>query len=225
MELMERSGVFSPTNFDDAQRLAKALASSRLVPKEYQNDIGSCLIALDYSVRTGYSPMMVMQNMHIIHGRPSWSASFVGAAIRGCGRFDAVELVTNKEKTECFMQAVDKSTGKTITGPTVSIQMAKDEGWYSKTGSKWKTMPELMLQYRATAFFGRLHASDVLMGMQTAEEIEDVNGKADIEIAPAPKTGLKWIEGEEKPESAPAPAPKKKYTLPKNNNDLLGDES
>jgi len=223
MELMERSGVFSPTNFDDAQRLARALASSRLVPKEYQNDIGSCLIALDYSVRTGYSPMMVMQNMHIIHGRPSWSASFVGAAIRGCGRFESVELVMSEKKDACHMQAVDKSTGKVITGPTVTLEMARAEGWSSKAGSKWKTMPELMLQYRATAFFGRLHASDVLMGMQTAEEIEDVNGKADIEIAPAPKTGLKWIEGEEKPE--PDSAPKKKYTLPKNNNDLLGDES
>jgi len=224
MELMENK-VFGVTGFEEAQRVAKALASSSMVPKEYQQNIGNCLIALDVSMRTGFSPLMVMQNLHLIHGRPSWSASFIGAAIRSCGRFDAVELLMSEKKDACHMQAVEKASGKELVGPTVTLEMARAEGWSSKAGSKWKTMPELMLQYRATAFFGRLHASDVLMGMQTAEEIEDVNGKADIEIAPSPKTGLKWIEGEEKPEPDSAPAPKKKYTLPKNNNDLLGDES
>jgi hypothetical protein len=52
--------------------------------------------------------------------------------------------------------------------------MASAEGWATKAGSKWKTMPELMLRYRAAAFFGRLYAPDILMGMQTAEEAADV---------------------------------------------------
>jgi hypothetical protein len=52
--------------------------------------------------------------------------------------------------------------------------MAKAEGWLTKTGSKWITMPELMLKYRAAAFFGRLYAPEVLMGMQTTEEIVDI---------------------------------------------------
>ena len=52
--------------------------------------------------------------------------------------------------------------------------MAKAEGWLTKTGSKWQTMPELMLKYRAAAFFGRLYAPEVLMGMQTAEEVIDI---------------------------------------------------
>jgi hypothetical protein len=52
--------------------------------------------------------------------------------------------------------------------------MAKAEGWLDKAGSKWKTMPELMLKYRAAAFFGRLYAPEVLMGMQTSEEVIDI---------------------------------------------------
>jgi hypothetical protein len=52
--------------------------------------------------------------------------------------------------------------------------MAKAEGWLTKTGSKWITMPELMLKYRAAAFFGRLYAPEVLMGMQTSEEVIDI---------------------------------------------------
>jgi hypothetical protein len=48
--------------------------------------------------------------------------------------------------------------------------MAKAEGWYNKAGSKWKTMPELMLMYRAAAFFARLYTPDLTMGFKTAEE-------------------------------------------------------
>jgi hypothetical protein len=61
-----------------------------------------------------------------------------------------------------------------LEGPKVTMKMANAEGWVSKTGSKWKTMPELMLRYRASAFFGRLYAPEIMMGMQTAEEIQDV---------------------------------------------------
>jgi hypothetical protein len=51
--------------------------------------------------------------------------------------------------------------------------MAKAEGWVSRKGSKWATMPELMLMYRAASFFGRLYAPEVLMGMHSMEEIQD----------------------------------------------------
>lgn len=77
------------------------------------------------------------------------------------------------DKRACKAWTNDKA-GERLEGPEVSIAMAKAEGWYEKTGSKWKTMPELMLRYRAAAFFGRLYAPDVLMGMQTAEEVIDV---------------------------------------------------
>lgn len=63
-----------------------------------------------------------------------------------------------------------------IEGAPVSMAMAVEEGWYSKAGSKWQTsMRSLMLQYRAGAFFGRIHAPDVVMGMgRTSEEAEEL---------------------------------------------------
>lgn len=54
------------------------------------------------------------------------------------------------------------------------MEMAKAEGWVGKSGSKWKTMPELMIRYRAAAFWGRLYVPEIMMGMHTMEEIEDV---------------------------------------------------
>ena len=54
------------------------------------------------------------------------------------------------------------------------MAMAKKEGWATKTGSKWATMPDLMIRYRAAAFWGRLYASDLLLGLQTQEEAIDI---------------------------------------------------
>jgi hypothetical protein len=63
-----------------------------------------------------------------------------------------------------------------IESAPVSMKMAVEEGWYSKPGSKWQTeMKHQMLQYRAGAFFGRIHAPDVVMGMgRTSEEVQDM---------------------------------------------------
>ena len=159
------------------QRKAQALASSGLVPKEYQNNVPNCMIAMELADRTGSATFMVMQNVHIIQGRPSWSSQFIIGALNSCGRFSPIRFTKTGEPgamDRTYMAvATDLSSGAEIEGPPVSLQMAKDEGWSTKNGSKWKTLPELMLSYRAAAFFGRLYAPDVLMGMHTIEEVTD----------------------------------------------------
>ena len=164
--------IFAPAQFEHAQRIAKVLSSSDLVPTQYKNNVANTLVALEMANRMGASPLMVMQNLHIIHGRPSWGSSFIIASLNYCGRFSTLRFVGDANK--CKAVATDKQTGEVLEGPTVSLEMAKAEGWLTKTGSKWITMPELMLKYRAAAFFGRLYAPEVLMGMQTTEEIVDI---------------------------------------------------
>ena len=164
--------IFAPAQFEHAQRIAKVLSSSDLVPTTYKNNVANTLVALEMANRMGASPLMVMQNLHIIHGRPSWGSSFIIASLNSCGRFSTLRFVGDSNK--CKAVATDKQTGEVLEGPTVSLEMAKAEGWLTKTGSKWITMPELMLKYRAAAFFGRLYAPEVLMGMQTSEEIVDI---------------------------------------------------
>lgn len=159
--------------FETAQRQAKALSASDLVPQQYKNNVANTLVALEIANRIGASPLMVMQNLNIIHGRPSWGSSFIIAAINGSGKFTALRFVGDLTKG---IKAVcqEKATGETLEGPVVTMEMAKSEGWLDKTGSKWKTMPELMMRYRAAAFFGRLYAPEITMGMHTTEEIVDI---------------------------------------------------
>lgn len=75
---------------------------------------------------------------------------------------------------ECVAYAVEKATGETLEGDAVTIEMAIKEGWYTKDGSKWVTMPQLMLSYRAAAFWQRIYAPEISMGFRTVEEERDV---------------------------------------------------
>jgi hypothetical protein len=186
---------------------AKKLAQSTIVPEAYRGNEGNCLIAIECATRIGASPFMVMQNLHIIGGRPSWSSSFIIAAINACGRFSPLRFDVTKrgngmltyeqwtgprgqrskvtksaEATlySCVAWAMDRATGERLDGVEVTTEMAAAEGWWGKDDSKWRTMPELMIRYRAAAFFGRLYAPDILLGMQTAEEAEDIVSDASL---------------------------------------------
>lgn len=194
-------GLFSQiTTFEDAQRMAMALSKSGMVPATYQGDAGvaNCLIALDIAQRVGANPLMVMQNLNIIHGKPSWSGQYVISAINGCGRFGPLDFEwTGQEGTDdwgCRAVADDRVTGKIRRGTLVTIKMSKKEGWFAKNGSKWQTMPELMLQYRAAAFFGRVYCPEILMGMRVEGEPEDTEPRDVTPETPAEPQVVKQPE-------------------------------
>jgi hypothetical protein len=173
------NSVFSGIRaFEDAQRIAKALASSTLIPPQFQgqNGFANCLVALEIAGRMNISPFLCMQHLHIIHGRPSWSSAFIIAMVNGCGRFTPLrfEISGEGDSLACYAVATDIKTDQELKGPTITMAMAKKEGWSTKSGSKWVTMPELMIRYRAAAFWGRLFAGDLLVGLQTQEEVIDV---------------------------------------------------
>jgi hypothetical protein len=173
------NSVFSGIRaFEDAQRIAKALASSTLIPPQFQgqNGFANCLVALEIAGRMNISPFLCMQHLHIIHGRPSWSSAFIIAMVNGCGRFTPLRFEVSGEgdSLACYAVATDIKTDQELKGPTITMLMAKKEGWSTKSGSKWATMPELMIRYRAAAFWGRLFAGDLLVGLQTQEEVIDV---------------------------------------------------
>lgn len=85
-------GIFGTSdNFMMATQMAKALASSTVVPKEYQGNFSNGLVAIEIAQRLRTSPLMVMQNLNVIQGRPSWSAQFLIAMVNGSGKYD-IEL-------------------------------------------------------------------------------------------------------------------------------------
>ncbi len=213
-------GFGSLQGFELMQRAARLLSSSTLVPVAYRqtiekldrygkvkesrenpNALANSVVALNMAQRMGADPLMVMQNLYIVEGRPSWSSQWIIAAINGCGRFSPLRFrIENRGEREveykttywednqrhtkvekvkiidkvCVAWAIEKETGEVIESPPVSIEMAVLEGWYTKNGSKWQTMDEVMLRYRTASFFGKLYAPELLMGLQTVEEAQDI---------------------------------------------------
>jgi hypothetical protein len=171
--------AFSSTEaFVSGQRMAKAISLSSLLPKDYQDNIPNVMIAMELASAIGMPVLTVMQNIDMIHGRPSWRATFLIATVNTCGRFTALryrfEGVKGTPSWGCCAVAKDRETGEELVGESITIKMADDEGWSKKTGSKWKTMPGQMLRYRAAAFWSRVYAPELSLGMHTAEEVEDI---------------------------------------------------
>ena len=178
-------GIFGTSdNFIMANQMAKALAQSTVVPKEYQGNVSNALIAIELATRLKTSPLMVMQHLYVVYGRPSWSAQYVIAMINGSGRYDMElqfdEKNDKNEKPYSCMCWTEKD-GRKVTGPTITMDLAKDEKWLDKNGSKWQTMPQIMLRYRAASFFGRMNCPDLMMGMYTREEVYEM-GKDEYKV-------------------------------------------
>lgn len=163
--------------FGTKQRMAQAYAASTIVPATYQNNVGNCYIAVDFSERLQLNPLTVMQNLYIVHGNPAFSSKFLIACINASRRFSPLRYEFTPDRTGCRVVCYERSDTKhqyPLEGEWVTMQMAEKEGWISKNGSKWRTMPELMMRYRAAAFWSRLYAPEISMGLYTVEEMEDI---------------------------------------------------
>lgn len=188
--------VFSDVDsFAAAQRMAHALASADFTPDTFRGKIANCLLALEMANRINSSVVAVMQNLYIVKGKPAWSGKYVIAAINASGRFQT-SLMYNMEydtatggPIACTAYVHDK-LGNKLEGPKITMKMANGEGWLSN--SKWTNMPDLMFRYRSASFFGNTYVPDILMGMQTVEEIEDMEYAriATPDIHPQEETSL-----------------------------------
>lgn len=166
--------------FETQQRMAKMYSESTIVPDTYKGNLGNCVIALDMAMRMNANPLMIMQNLYIVHGNPGWSSKFLIATINASGQYARLRYewkgTDNADDWSCrcyTYEADDKLKKEPLYGQWVSIGMAKAEGWFNKNGSKWKTMPGQMLMYRAAAFWQRTNCPEIGMGLMTAEELHD----------------------------------------------------
>lgn len=242
---------FDPEQFATMQRMSNMFSSSELVPDMYkavykpipqnanedvikavsaENDhaknkaIANCMIALEIAGRIGASPLMVMQNLVIIYGRPTWSSKFLIGTVNTCGRFNPLQYeITNKgmvgmvdyvdyvwdsssrtkkpvQKTfdgtkipnlECVAFTTSRGSDKILRSSPISIELAIKEGWYTKNGSKWQTMPEQMLRYRAASFWTNAYAPEISMGMRTTEEVQDIEDVTFEELSSTPKDEIR----------------------------------
>lgn len=174
-EVLENPVVAARESLLDSYRqyykMANEMSRSELVPQNFRGKPMDIAIAFDMASRMGVSPLVVMQNLCVVKGKPSWSGQACISFIKA--RYSDVRHIyigeEGKESFGCYVEALTPD-GEVVKGPRVTLKMARAEGWTSN--SKWSNMPELMLAYRAAAFFARVHCPDILMGASVEGETE-----------------------------------------------------
>lgn len=190
--------------FEGMQRMANLLSRSALVPDHFRNSIPNCFLALEAARKLGVSVLTVCQNMFVIHGKPGWNAQFLIACFNASGRYSPIEYTEVGTPGEndygMYASAAFLKTGQVMKGPAVTMGMAGEEGWLRN--GKWKTMPQLMLRYRAATFFIRTTAPEIGMGIYTTDELKDIEAqdtrrRSRVRVMPAES---KPVRGETLPE-------------------------
>lgn len=194
--------LLNPQTFQRVWAMAASLAECDLLPKAYHSKPANVLIAMEAARVMRMSLLQVAQNLQVIEGKPGWSASFIIGAINATRRFSPlafefedrgskrisynewvwsppdqrkkpVERVTEPMPDRACRAVAEDLRGRVRQGPWISIEMAVQEGWYFRNNSKWQTMTDVMLTYRAAAFFGRIYAPEITLGMLTDDEVRD----------------------------------------------------
>ena len=175
------SGIYSSSDtFQLAYQMAKGLSESTLVPMQFQKNPANCLIALEQANRLNISPLVCMQNLYVVSGRPSFSSSFIIGLINSSGKYD-MELQFDEEEKDGKPYACTCWTelnGRKVSGIRITMDMADKEGWSKQNGSKWLTIPQVMLRYRAASFFARMNCPELSIGLYSKEELDDMPKKA-----------------------------------------------
>lgn len=174
----EFQNLLDSNRFAQLQRVANLFAASAMVPVHFQKKPADCFIGCQMAMRLGVDPFMFLQNTYVIGGKPAMQGALALSLVNTSGLFASPLrfVFDGKEGTDEYgCRAVTTlKTGEVIEGPKVTWAIVKAEGWMGRSGSKWKTIPDLMFRYRAAAWFGRTVCPERLMGMQTVEEIDDI---------------------------------------------------
>jgi len=176
----------TPQSLDEAIRFAEVLSKSSIVPKDFANNPGNILVAIQWGMELGLQPMQAMQNIAVINGRPSlWGDAVIGL-VRGSPACEYIYETDDGETATCRV----KRRGEDEQVRTFGMMDAKQAGLLGKSGP-WSQYPKRMRQMRARAFALRDVFPDVLRGMPVAEEVMDTPvrekdmGAAQTRSAPA----------------------------------------
>ena len=197
--------------FELMQRQAKLYSNSDLVPAHFRGKVANTFIALQVADRLRADQFMVLQSLYVVHGQPGWKATMMLSLANSMGPFDGpIEFDVKGSGAKLSVRAFAKlrGTDRVVRSMEVSMALAEAEGWSTRNGNKYRTMPEQMLCYRAATFLIRLYCPEVLLGMSTAEELQDMGPRTvEYEDLGSGSTIRDQLNSDEEPDVAPPAEP------------------
>ncbi|HDS0925505.1 TPA: recombinase RecT [Pseudomonas putida] len=168
----------APQNIEEALKFSDYLAKSTIVPKDFANNPGNILVAIQWGMELGLQPMQAMQNIAVINGRPALWGDAVIALVRSSPLCEYIYETDDGETATCRV----KRRNEEEQVRTFSMAEAKAAGLDGKQGP-WTQYPKRMRQMRARAFAMRDVFPDVLRGMPVAEELQDTPTERELNQA------------------------------------------
>ena len=187
-----------PDAFAQKMQIAAALSKTQFVPVAFRNKPEDCLVALDMAARLGMNPLAVFPEIYVIDARAAFSSKFLIALVNRSGRFSrivydegvdgeaAVTFASRQRRGDdiVYTPAVvpnyyavarftELATGHEYTSPRIDLHFAEKNGWVAKVGSKWQSMPEIMVRYRAASTLIKSVAPELVLGLEFAEDLMD----------------------------------------------------
>lgn len=169
---------------EKAYKFSEFISKSDIIPAHYRGKPENVFIAIQTAYRMNLDPMMVMQNTFVLKGKLGMNSSFAIALANSSGLFAGsirYKITGEGDSLEVTAYATLKSNNEEISY-CVGMKEAIADNW--TTNPKYKSLPKLMLRYRAATLLIRTHVPEVINGMHMVEEIEDIAAAKD---ATAPK--------------------------------------
>lgn len=195
-------------NFDKTKDIAKALSSSDLVPDHFKGKPANVLIALEFAFRHDIAPFAAMQSLFVVHGKPGMAATMAISLARKNNVWKKLDYEVKGKDESLEVTAVATLHDDTQIRNTVTMKMAINGGWAKNP--IYKTLPEQMLKYRSATFLIRAHFPEVLFGMHTTDELDDIQAAKNvtpakpaqriIDVEPTVETQPVTVEIEPSPE-------------------------
>lgn len=163
------------SKFEQLQRAATLFSKSGLVPQTFKENPAACFVGLQLAAQLGVNPFMLFQRLYTVGSKIGIEAQLaIGIANQKKVFKGAIQytFAGKGETRSCTAKAVLNSTGETVE-MTVDWATVAAEGWNKRNGSKWLTMPDLMFRYRSAMWLIRTYAPEVLLGLQSVEEMHD----------------------------------------------------
>jgi len=181
-------------HMEKAHKFACIMAESDIIPSHYRGKPANTFIAVQTAYRMNLDPMQVMQNTFVVSGKLGMNSAFAISLANSSGLFEGgiryrVEGSDDSLRVTAFTNL--KGTGEEISY-TIGMREAIAENWTKNP--KYKSLPELMLKYRAATLLIRTHAPEVLNGMHMVEEMEDISLARDVTPAKITKQEIKEKE-------------------------------
>jgi hypothetical protein len=192
--------ALAPRSIDEAKALSRDLSTSQLLPEALRKSPADILATVMTGHELGLAPMQAIRAINVIEGQPTLKAEAMVALVRRSPVCEWLEVRASSNES-CTVET--KRVGHKPVSFSFSMADAERAGLVGK--KNWARFPAAMLRARAFSAACRAVYQDVILGINSAEEMLDEvradSGPTSVASVPEAIEGSYLVREEAPPES------------------------